>query len=275
MAELRSQPEIDITVSNPARVYDYLLGGTDNFAVDREVAEHMTGAHEGGLEEARRVVRAHRAFLGRAVRYLATEAGVRQFLDVGCGIPTSDNTHEVAQAAAPESRTVYVDYDPVVLAHAHKLLRGTPEGRTAFLLGDLRKPDEILAAAAETLTLSEPVAIMLVAVVHFVGDGDDPQGIVARLMDAMAPGSYLALLHMAADAGDGDEMAQMVQRHNEAKVQNTAVLRDRSEVARFFDGLELVEPGLVQPDRWRPDESAPPVPEGYILPSYAAVARKP
>lgn len=275
MPELRSQPEIDITVSNPARVYDYLLGGTDNFAVDREVAEHMTEAHPGGLEEARRVVRAHRAFLDRAVRYLVTEAGVRQFLDVGCGIPTSHNTHEVAQAMAPEARIVYVDNDPVVLAHSHRLLRSTPEGRTAFLLEDLRKPDEILEVAAETLDLAEPVAIVLVAVVHFLGNSEDPHGIVTRLMDTVPPGSYLALLHMASDAGDGDEMAQMVQRHNGARVQNAAVLRSRSEVAGFFDGLELVEPGLVQPDRWRPDGDAPAVPEGYTLPSYAGIARKP
>lgn len=264
--------EIDISVANPARVCDYLLGGKDNFAVDREVAEHMTRAHRDGIETARVAVRAHRAFLGRAVRHLVAEAGVRQFLDIGCGIPTVRNTHEAAQDAAPESRIVYVDHDPVVLAHAHKLLRSSPEGDTAFLLGDLREPEKIIPAAAETLDPRQPTAIILVAVLHFIRDEDDPQRIVARLVDAVAPGSYLVVLHMASDIGE--EMTQVVERHNEAKVQDSAVLRSHAGVARFFDGLEMVEPGLVQPDRWRPDEESR-LPNGQVLPSYAGVGRKP
>lgn len=271
MSENLPHLEIDITVANPARVCDYLLGGKDNFAVDREVAEHMTRAHHGGIETARTAVRAHRAFLGRAVRHLVSDAGIRQFLDIGCGIPTACNTHQVAQKVAPECRIVYVDHDPVVLAHAHKLLRSGPEGGTDFLLGDLRQPERILPAAAETLDLTQPVAIILVAVLHFIRDEDDPYGIVQRLIQAIPSGSHLVVLHMASDLGE--EMGQVVERHNEAKVQDAAVLRDHDQIARFFEGLELVEPGLVQPDRWRPDSGRSP--NGLVLPSYGGVGRKP
>lgn len=266
-------PEIDTTVSNPARVYDYLLGGKDNFAVDREVAELMARPRPSGVEIARAGVRIHRAFLGRAVRYLVAEAGIRQFLDIGCGIPTKRNTHEVAQEAVPECRVVYVDHDPVVLAHAHELLRSDPAGQTSFLLGDLREPEGILREAAKTLTFSEPVAILLVGILHFVRDEDDPYGAVATLVEAAPAGSHLTVLHLASDVDE--EMTQVVRRHNTAKVADAAVLRSRAEMERFFEGLHLVEPGIVRSDGWRPDEADPRLPDGLKTPSYAGIARKP
>ena len=236
----------DTSVPHIARVYDYRLGGTDNFAADRELGERTLQAYPNLALS----VRANRAFLARAVRFLAAEAGIRQFLDVGTGIPTADNTHEVAQRVAPESRIVYVDNDPIVLSHAQALLTSKPEGVCAYLDADLRDPDAILAAAADTLDFSQPVAIMLIAVLHFVADDAAAAGIVKRLTDACAPGSFVAISHAASDI-DAEQQTEMVRRLNQS-VAEKATLRDRAGVTRLFDGLELVDPGVVRTAEWRP-----------------------
>jgi SAM-dependent methyltransferase len=263
--------EIDTSVPNAARVYDYLLGGTDNFAVDREAADRNNEVLPGGIDAARAEVRANRDFLGRAVRYLVAEAGVRQFLDIGTGIPNADNVHAVAQEAAPESRVVCVDYDPVVLAHAHLLLESRPEGATAYIHGDFRNPEKILSEAAATLDLSQPVALVLLGILYLIPDEDDPHGIVAGLLDALAPGSYLVISHMTADFNP--EMIELAERLNETMAE-AFVLRDRTQVERFFDGLELVEPGVVQVGHWHPDadQTTPP---GEVTAYYVGVGRKP
>jgi O-methyltransferase involved in polyketide biosynthesis len=258
--------EIDTTVAHPARVYDYWLGGTNNFAADREAAERVLAATPG----LRFRVRANRAFLARAVRFLAADRGIRQFLDIGTGIPTANNTHEVAQGTAAESRVVYVDNDPMVLAHARALLTSTPEGATAYLEADLRQPDVILAAATRTLDFSQPVALMLLGVLHLVPDAEDPYRIVARLMAALAPGSYLVISHPASDIGPGQAEAQ--KRYNE-RVTTPQTLRSQAQVARFFENLELVPPGMVYVHTWRPDPGDE-APAGTAS-AYGGVARKP
>ena len=237
---------LDTSVAHPARVYDYWLGGKDNFAADREAAERVLAVAPG----LRYRVRANRAFLGRATRYLAAEAGLRQFLDIGTGIPAAGNTHEVAQRVAPDARVVYVDNDPIVLLHAQALLRSTPEGATDYLQADLRDPGTILDRAAALLDFGQPVAVMLLGVLHLIQDDEDPWGIVARLMAAMPPGSYLTISHPAIDIHQSQANAQRV--YNE-RVATPQTLRTREQVARFFAGLELVDPGLVQVHQWRPD----------------------
>lgn len=265
---------VDLLVAHPARMYDYLLGGTTNFAADRAAVDNAAGA-VGGIEVARATVRANRAFLVRAVRWLVAEAGVRQFLDIGTGIPTMQNVHEVAQEAAPEARVVYVDDDPIVLAHAHELLRSTPEGATAFLTGQLREPEDILRQARPTLDFGRPVALMLVAILHFLPDRDDPFGIVAGLLDALPAGSYLALSHLAADI-QPDEMAELAKRYStDETVGAEFVWRLRGEVARFFAGLDLVEPGIVVVDDWRPDDATPDRPAGWVNPFWCGIGVKP
>jgi hypothetical protein len=251
---LREPAEIDISVAHYARVYDYLLGGSDNFAVDREAAERQADA-VGGLDAGRLAVRAQRAFLGRAVRYLVTEAGIRQFLDLGTGIPAANNVHQVAQQLAPESRIVYVDNDPIVLAHAHSLLRSSPEGATSYVDGDLRDPSAVLRQAANTLDFSQPIAVVMIAVLHLFHDEDDPHGIVTKLLEAVPSGSYLAVSHLAKDILP-DEMAKMA-RATPRSAQYRLVMRTQDEISRFFDGLELVPPGLVRIDQWRTEPSRP------------------
>ena len=214
-------------------------------------------------------MRANRAFLGRTTRYLAAEAGIRQFLDIGTGIPTGDNTHEVAQRAAPESRVVYVDNDPIVLLHAQALLRSSPQGATDYIQADLRDPGLILDRAAALLDFGQPVAIMLLGVLHLISDSEDPWGIVARLMAATPAGSYLTISHPAIDIHHTQADAQRV--YNE-RVSTPQTLRTREQVARFFTGLELVEPGLVQVHQWRPDPSDY-APEGVVS-AHGGVARK-
>ncbi len=257
---------IDTSVAHPARVYDYWLGGKDNFAADREAAERVLAASPGLRER----VRANRAFLARAARFLAAEAGIWQFLDIGTGIPAANNTHEVAQAAAPRSRVVYVDNDPIVLVHARALLASGPQGATQYVDGDLRDPAAILRAAAETLDFTQPVALMLLGILHLIQDSEGPYEIVAELMDALAPGSYLALAHPASDIGPGQAEAQ--RRYNE-RVSTPQRLRSQDEVARFFAGLDLVPPGLVYVHAWRPDPGDV-VPPGGVS-SHGGVARKP
>jgi hypothetical protein len=237
---------VDTTVAHISRVYDYWLGGKDNFAVDRIAAERVIAAFPGIVRSAR----GNRAFLGRAVRYLVREAGVRQFLDIGTGLPAADNTHEVAQSAAPECRVVYVDNDPVVLSHAKALLASGPEGATAYVDADLRDPETILAAAADVLDFSRPVAVMLVAILQHISDADDPYEIVARLVAEMPSGSYLTLSHPARDI-EAAAMAEIADRMNEL-VAEKVTFRTRAEVLRFFDGFELVEPGVVSVPQWRP-----------------------
>jgi hypothetical protein len=270
----RTPAEIDTQVPHASRIYDYLLGGTTNFVVDRQMAEAVFNAvYAGGIDAARSDVRENRAFLGRAVRYLAGEVGVRQFLDIGTGIPTKDNVHQVAQRVAPESRIVYVDYDLIVRAHATLLLESAPEGRTDYLTADLREPEKILEKAAATLDFRQPVALMLVAILHVVPDQDDAYGIVARLLKALPSGSYLVLSHLASDInpGETDEAVKLLN----ARTHETFFLRDQAEVARFFDGLELLEPGVVSVDRWRPADAHQRQPRSRTTPIYGAVARKP
>ena len=258
--------EIDTTVAHPARVYDYWLGGKDNFAADREAAERVLAATPG----LRFRVQANRAFLVRVVRYLAAEAGIRQFLDIGTGIPSANNTHEVAQAVAPDSRIVYVDNDPIVLTHAQALLASGPEGSTQYIDGDLRDGAAILRAAAGTLDFTQPVALMLLGILHLIQDSQQPYRIVADLMDALPSGSYLAISHPAIDTHAAQAEAQ--KRYNE-RVSTPQTLRTHAEVARFFDGLELVPPGVVYVHTWHPDP-------GDIVPTdttsaHGGVGRKP
>jgi hypothetical protein len=248
----------DARVPHPARIYNYWLGGKDNFAADRAAAEQAMAVNPLVVAG----VRANRGFLGRAVRYLAAEAGIRQFLDIGTGLPTADNTHEVAQRAAPESKIVYVDNDPIVLLHANALLTSTPSGRTAYVECDLRDTAKVLSQAAEVLDFDEPVALMMLAVLQLIPDDDDPYGIVASLLDPLPPGSYLALSHPASDVRV-NEMAEMARGLNEQMAPQPEsrtptyqmTLRSRAEVMRFFTGLDLLEPGLVQPALWRPIEA--------------------
>jgi SAM-dependent methyltransferase len=258
---------IDTTVAHPARVYDYWLGGTNNFAADREAAERVLAATPG----LRARVRANRAFLARVVRYLAAEAGIRQFLDVGTGIPSANNTHEIAQATAADSRVVYVDNDPIVLIHAQELLASAPEGATQYVEGDLRDPAAILEAVAGTLDLTRPTALMLLGVLHLIGDSEDPYRIVAELMDALAPGSYLAISHPASDIHVAAQ-AEAQKRYNE-RVSTPQTLRNHAEVTRFFDGLDLVPPGVVYVHSWRPDPGDVPPADGVS--AHGGVARKP
>jgi hypothetical protein len=259
---------IDTSTAHPARVYDAWLGGKDNYAADREAAELAVAANP----DIPLAVRANRAFLGRAVHHLAADVGIGQFLDIGTGIPAANNTHEVAQRAAPASRIVYVDNDPVVLAHARALLSSTPEGATGYLDADLRDVDAILAQAAEILDLSRPVALMLVAVLQYISDADDPYGIVTRLLAALAPGSHLVLSHPASDIG-ADQVAESMRRYNErAPQQEQATPRTHADVSRFFAGLEVLEPGVVQLPAWRP---GPGVSSTRQLPMWCGVARKP
>lgn len=243
-------PTFDTSVAHVARVYDYWLGGKDNFAADRAAGEQAIAAYPDIVFS----VRANRAFLARTVRYLAGQAGIRQFLDIGTGIPTANNTHEVAQSVVPDARVVYVDNDPVVLAHARALLVSDPQGHTNYIDADLRDTEAILHEAAKTLDFSRPVAIMLMAILQHLGDEDDPYAIVAKLLDAVPAGSYLSLSHPAADI-EAEAMGQMAERLNKMMAEKVT-FRGQAEVARFFDGLELIEPGMVRVQQWRPDTEA-------------------
>jgi hypothetical protein len=262
-------PEFNTGTAHPARVYDYWLGGKDNFAADRKVGDSVMAA----IPSAPLLARDNRAFLGRAVHYLAAEAGIRQFFDIGTGIPAAGNTHEVAQAAAPGARVVYVDNDPIVLAHARALMTSDPAGATAFILGDFREPGKILAdpAVRDTLDLDLPVALILAALVHFFTDDENPQAIVSSLVDALPSGSYLVMTNLTADFMDPDQAVRATQAGQQGGI--TYVPRTRAEVAAFFTGLDLVDPGVVAMQAWRPDDAAPTVPDGPT--SYAAVGRKP
>jgi hypothetical protein len=258
------QVKLDTSVAHPARVYDYWLGGKDNFAADREAAEQVIAANPNVLPG----VRANRAFLGRAVRYLAGEAGVRQFLDLGTGLPTAENTHQVAQATAPDARVVYADNDPMVLTYARALLTSTPEGATAYLQADIRDTDNVLAGAAETLDFSKPVAVMALMILQYVPDDDDPWDIVRRLLDPLAPGSYLTVSDTVRDIDTG-RVTEATARLNQRMGPTQLTLRSRPEFERFFGNLEMVEPGIVPLPEWRAPGSE------YAIPCYAGMGRKP
>jgi O-methyltransferase involved in polyketide biosynthesis len=258
-------PSFDTGIPHPARIYDYWLGGTENYEADRDAGDRVIETQPSILP----TVRANRAFLRRAVRYLAGEAGIRQFLDIGSGLPAAENTHEVAQQIAPEARVVYVDNDPIVLAHARALLDSTPQGATAYLQADARDPATILREAARTLDLSRPVAVMMLGLLHYVPDSDDPPGIVSRLMGAMAPGSYLAISEATRDI-DTERVTRAAGEFNTQRVAARFIPRTRAEILRYFDGLDLVEPGLVPLPQWRA-----PADLAEQIPAYAGVGRKP
>jgi hypothetical protein len=259
--------KIDVTRPHSARVWNYWLRGKDNYAVDRVVGDKIREVFPGIVD----IARGSRAFLGRAVRYLAAEVGIRQFLDIGTGLPTADNTHEIAQRIAPESRIVYVDNDPLVLVHARALLLGTPEGATDYLDADVREPDKILQEAARALDLSEPTGLMMLGILGHVSDDDDPQAIVKRLMDGLASGSYLVYRDGTPTSGQAVEATYQVYNDSGAIPYH---LRSPETIAGFFDGLELMEPGVVETRLWRPEFG----PSGVHLPQvhdFCGVARKP
>jgi hypothetical protein len=264
--------KIDTSVPNPARIYDYLLGGKDNYPADRDVAEQVVAI----APVTRDVVRDNRAFLRRAVRFLAREAGIRQFIDLGSGLPTQGNVHEVAQAIAPEARVVYVDNDAMVVTHGRALLAGD---NTVAIQADLREPDAILgdAEVRELIDFDRPIALLFLSILHFIPDEEDPFGIVARFRDVLPTGSYLALSHGTRDIPvrpdlPAEVMAEMGARVERLYQQTTTfmVTRTRAQVERFFDGWELVDPGLVEIQRWRPDDPDSMLPGGF----YGGVGRK-
>ncbi|WP_419998606.1 SAM-dependent methyltransferase [Streptomyces boninensis] len=268
MSDAAAASRLRVDRPHPARVYDYLLGGKDNYASDRAAAEESLRTNPNG----RVLPRVNRAFLRRVVRYLAEERGIRQFLDIGTGIPTSPNVHEVAQAAVPEARVVYVDNDPIVLAHARALFTGTQAGRTAYIDADLRDIDAILGAPElrDTLDLREPVGLLLFSIMHFIADEQDPAGIVGRLLDPLPPGSYLAVSHLTGDLDPG-AWQRVTDSFRERGL--TMRVRSKSEIERFFAGLELLEPGVGQLQDWHPD-AADVYPPDLRTDAYGGVARK-
>jgi len=263
--------DLQVDQPHPARVYDYLLGGKDNFAADRAAAEAGLQANPNS----RIPPRENRAFLGRAVRYLAREAGISQFLDIGTGIPTSPNVHEIAQEIEPRARIVYVDNDPIVLAQARALLTTGPQGRTAYIDADLRDIDAILGSAdlQRTLDLSQPVGLLLIAVMHFIPDEDDPWALADRLLAALPSGSYLALSHLTGDF-DPAAWAGVVAVYRRSGV--TMQVRHKPDIERFFAGLDLIDPGVVSLPHWRPDpRDVGRPPSDAAVSVYGGVARKP
>ena len=263
----RIPERLDTSVPHSARVWNYWLGGKDNFAADRQLGEQIAAF----FPDIRSIARESRAFLGRAVRFLAEDAGVTQFLDIGTGLPTADNTHAVAQRINPAARVVYVDNDPLVLAHARALLTSSPEGATAYIDADVREPKQILgnAAVRETLRWSEPVALLLVAILHFVEDTEDPWSIVRELVAELPPGSFLVLSHATFDPLDAETIAKM--NAINAPIKPAFTPRGLAAVTRFFEGLELLEPGIVSVSDWRPESEVRPTPAEAT--GYGAVAR--
>ncbi len=260
-------PGFDTSVAHPARIWDYFLGGKDNFTADRVAAQGVLEV----MPAMAMVARAGRAFLAAAVHYLATDRGIGQFLDIGTGLPTANNTHEVAQRANEQARIVYVDNDPIVLTHARALLTSDPRGETAYISADIQDTDTILREAVLTLDFTQPVAVMLLAILHFIPDSDDPHGIVARLMQAVPSGSYLVISHASSDI-----MAQTVAAGAETYNELSAVsihLRTEAQMNQFFTGLELVPPGVTPLGRWRTGQAN--IGALPLLPTYTAVGRKP
>ena len=260
-------PKIDTTVSHSARIWDYWLRGKDNYPVDREVGDRI----EEMLPDIANQAREDRKFLGRVVRYLAGEAGVRQFLDIGTGLPTADNTHQVAQRVAPESKIVYVDNDPLVLAHARALLTSSPEGTTDYIHADMHDPGSIIDGARQTLDFDQPVAITMLGVLWHVMDDDEAYAIIDHLVQPLPSGSYLAINHPTLEV-TGEKMATAIQYWNQyGKPPGTH--RTPDQIARFFGGLELAEPGVVSITQWRPDDTSSGMPDP--IDQFGAVGRKP
>jgi O-methyltransferase involved in polyketide biosynthesis len=261
MSDLGTGPraKIDTTVPHSARIWNQLLGGKDNYPVDRQAAEKILEVFPGMAD----IARQSRHMLTRVVRHLAGEGGIRQFLDIGTGLPTVDNTHEVAQRLAPTSRIVYVDNDPLVLVHAEALLVGTPEGATTYIEADVRDPDAILRQAAETLDFTQPIALMLMGIMGLVRDEQDPRSVVRHLMAALPPGSYLALY----DGSDTDPAyVEAIQGFNKASGAVPYTPRSPQQIGSFFEGLQLIEPGVVSVSQWRPE------PNPWGMPAEVACA---
>jgi hypothetical protein len=254
------KPKLDVTVPHSARVWNYWLGGKDNYPADRAMGEQILAM----VPDMPRIARLQRAFLTRAIQYLAGETGIRQFLDIGTGLPTADNTHQAAQAIAPESRIVYVDNDPLVLVHAEALLTSSPEGACDYVAADVREPEKIIAVAARTLDFSKPIALMMLGILGQIPDSDHPETIVGTLLDAVPSGSYLAI----SDGVNTSETFNEAARHS-----GWYHVRSPEQIAGFFAGLELVEPGVVSLARWRPP--ATPFPEQDDVPGMCGVGRKP
>ncbi|WP_433370969.1 SAM-dependent methyltransferase [Actinoplanes sp. CA-142083] len=258
---------LNTDVPHSARLWNYLLGGKDNFAADREAAEYALSL----MPELVQSARANREFLGRAVRFLAGEAGIRQFLDIGTGLPTAGNTHEIAQAAAPDSRIVYVDNDPMVLVHARALLTSTPEGATDYIDADLRDTAKILSDAEKTLDFQQPIAVILSGILNFVVDDAAADAIVARLIAAVPPGSYVVISHPTEEV-NGPAVRESMRQWNESGAAPITA-RTRDGIAAFCDGLEILPPGVVTCTAWRPDPEHPGITE--TVSEFAVVARKP
>lgn len=260
-------PNIDTTVPHTARVWNYWLGGKDNYPVDEEAGDRISAVMPGIVDTARAV----RSFLVRAVRYLVGEVGIRQLLDIGTGLPTANNTHQVAQAIAPECRIVYADNDPLVLAHARALLTGTPQGVTDYIDADLRHPDKILREATRTLDFTQPIALMLLGILNHIMDTEESYAIVNRLLDALCSGSYLVMSHFTSLV-DTEVVEEGMRIFNESGGTPPVRGRSREELIRYFDRLELLEPGLVSVSRWRPDSSKVGVPAEVY--EFCGVGRK-
>jgi O-methyltransferase involved in polyketide biosynthesis len=256
---------LNAQVPHSARLWNYWLGGKDNFASDRAAGDEIARMLPSIVD----LAVADRAFLGRMVRHLVADRGIRQILDIGTGLPTADNTHQVAQSIAPETRIVYVDNDPLVLVHARALLTSTPEGQTSYIEADLNDPQAILQKAQRTLDFSEPVAITLLGIMHFIRDDDEARNVVRQLADAMPSGSYLAIAHGCHDINraEADKIVSFWNEHGTPKIK----YRSSAEIARFFDGLELLEPGIVPCSRWRPGPEDPDI----DVNQYCGVGRKP
>jgi hypothetical protein len=268
--------DVDSGSAYATRIFNYLLGGNDHFAADREAAHHLYGGLPGGLDTARTIARALHDFMLDTVRYLAAEAGIRQFVKLGSVVRVLDDVHDVAQRIAPEARVVYVGSDAVVLAHAHELQASSPSGVTAFVHSDLRDLPGLMRQVGSTLDLAQPVAVVMQGVLHYIGGDDDPRAFVAQLVDLIAPGSYLAVAHAASDLGDG-QIAEAAKRQQELAraMRWTMVPRSRDEITRLLDGLELVGPGLVPIDHWSPSAAPATASSAAVLPWYGAVAQKP
>jgi hypothetical protein len=264
------QDRIDTSVAHPARRYNYWLGGKDHFAADRASGDEIAAA----FPPVRTAVLANRAFLRRAVRVLAEEAGIRQFLDIGTGLPVPDNTHEIAQRVDPRSRVVYVDNDPIVMAHARALLTGTPEGKTAYLEADLREPAAILdhPDLRATIDLDQPVALLLVAILHFIHTDDEALPLVRTLLDALPSGSFLVATNATVDFADEAGAAAYWAMFNAGRTDGYA--RSKAQFGAFFDGLELLDPGIVAVSEWRAETEPLPHPTPAEVALYAGVGRK-
>ncbi|WP_219413266.1 SAM-dependent methyltransferase [Pseudonocardia nigra] len=265
MTQEQSTPAIDITVAHSPRIWNYWLGGKDNYEVDRQVGDDFRNMFPPIVD----IARSSRAFLKRAVQHLAGEAGVRQFLDIGTGLPTVENTHQVAQGVAPEARIVYVDNDPVVLAHARVLLQGTPEGFTTYIDADLSDTARILERAAASLDFDRPIALMLMNILGHVPDFDDAKAIVSRLVEALPSDSYLVVADGTIDNGPFDAAIDMWNQAGSLPY----ILRTPEQIGQYFDGLELLEPGVVSCPFWRP--AATDIGVASHVDEYGAVGRKP